>query len=303
MLQTGEGIDLSTGRAMLANLRIAFPCEVKWDDMIGDDRERFCNSCQLSVYNISTMTTPEAALFLQTRLGSGGAARTCVQMYRRADGTVMTDDCPRALRKVRDMAVGTQRRVLRCMQLLVILLLGTVSPSWAKRVHHLAPAPVSKAPEGVAGGIPAIEFVEPKPEKVEPSPTGAGSHEYEPVSLSVKAKILKPDEVKATVQTVCATPPQAIPAVEHEDMLTESERVRLRAAMTLLRAAPMHLSAGSAASAVKLYAKAAAMLSALPQQTALVRFALAQELKLLNTLGRKVEAEKVKTSLLALERE
>lgn len=75
------------------NLRPASPCSMSWENMSGDERTRFCESCKLSVYNVSEMTTGQVrALFLKT----GG--NFCGRIYRRADGTVLTKDCPVGLR-------------------------------------------------------------------------------------------------------------------------------------------------------------------------------------------------------------
>jgi hypothetical protein len=80
----------------LDNLRLAQPCPASWDDMPGDDRVRFCRDCQLHVYNLSALSRREAEGFLQARDG-----RTCLFFYRRADGTILTQDCPVGLRATR----------------------------------------------------------------------------------------------------------------------------------------------------------------------------------------------------------
>jgi len=64
--------------------------------MKGDDRVRFCDLCQLQVYNIANLTRPEA-----TSLISKSEGRICARLYRRADGTVMTKDCPVGWRAIR----------------------------------------------------------------------------------------------------------------------------------------------------------------------------------------------------------
>jgi hypothetical protein len=67
--------------------------------MSGDDRVRFCQQCQLHVYDISQMTRRQAeALISQTE------GRICARLYRRADGTVLTKDCPVGLRAFRRRA-------------------------------------------------------------------------------------------------------------------------------------------------------------------------------------------------------
>ena len=73
----------------LTNLKIGSPCSANWDDMYGDDRERFCGDCKLNVYNLSGMTTYDAENLLRNSEG-----RLCVRYYKRADGTIITSDCP-----------------------------------------------------------------------------------------------------------------------------------------------------------------------------------------------------------------
>lgn len=78
----------------LDRVRIASPCTVKWSAMRGDDRARFCAQCCLTVYNVSELTRDEALQLIQRREG-----RTCVQLFRRLDGTILTRDCERGLRR------------------------------------------------------------------------------------------------------------------------------------------------------------------------------------------------------------
>ena len=80
----------------LDNIRISSPCPANWDEMFGNDRKRFCGDCKLNVYNLSDMTRHEAENLL---LNSEG--RLCVRFYRRADGTVLTQDCPVGWRAVK----------------------------------------------------------------------------------------------------------------------------------------------------------------------------------------------------------
>lgn len=90
---------------------VAAPCTESWDAMTGDDRSRFCGSCRLHVYDLSSMTRDEAEELVRSRKRDGGSV--CVRFVRRADGTVVTDDCGpvrRALRRralrLRAAAVG-----------------------------------------------------------------------------------------------------------------------------------------------------------------------------------------------------
>ncbi|MGC2238988.1 MAG: carboxypeptidase-like regulatory domain-containing protein [Pyrinomonadaceae bacterium] len=83
---TGQKFDVN-------KLRIASPCSVGWENMSGDEKTRFCKLCSLSVYNISELSGAEAQKLIKKTEG-----RICGRIYRRADGTVITKDCPVGLR-------------------------------------------------------------------------------------------------------------------------------------------------------------------------------------------------------------
>ena len=82
-----------------AHLRVASPCPASWDQMTGDHRVRFCDLCNLPVYNIARMTRREASALIAKSEG-----RVCAQLYRRTDGTIITKDCPVGLRALRRRA-------------------------------------------------------------------------------------------------------------------------------------------------------------------------------------------------------
>jgi hypothetical protein len=75
-------------------LRVASPCTARWEDMKGDDKVRFCNHCQKNVYNLSTLSSTDAAALVKSKEG-----KLCARFYQRTDGTVLTDDCPVGLAK------------------------------------------------------------------------------------------------------------------------------------------------------------------------------------------------------------
>lgn len=87
---------MSQHKVKLENVRIASPCPKKWEEMVGDERTRFCSHCQLNVYNFSAMTQTETEAFLMKAEG-----RVCGRFYQRADGTMLTQDCPVGLRAIK----------------------------------------------------------------------------------------------------------------------------------------------------------------------------------------------------------
>lgn len=86
-------------KSPLDHVTVAAPCNVGWENMVGDERVRFCGQCSLNVYNLSGMTKSEAE-----RLVVQAEGRLCVRFYRRADGTILTKDCPVGLRALRKRA-------------------------------------------------------------------------------------------------------------------------------------------------------------------------------------------------------
>ena len=81
----------------LNNLKVASPCSQDWNAMIGSDRTRYCGECKLNVYNLSGMTRDEAENLIMNAEG-----RLCVRFYKRADGSVLTQDCPVGWAKIKN---------------------------------------------------------------------------------------------------------------------------------------------------------------------------------------------------------
>jgi len=105
LVQELEGVDvrLREGGApkralpMLDQVKVASPCKAEWNDMVGDARVRFCLSCEKNVYNLSEMNREDAEALLRERMGN----ELCVRFYQRADGTILTQDCPTGVTKKR----------------------------------------------------------------------------------------------------------------------------------------------------------------------------------------------------------
>jgi hypothetical protein len=89
----------------LDHVRVAAPCTVDWDLMIGSERMRFCGQCSLNVYNLSGMTRSEAEHLIARNEG-----RLCVRFYRR-DGSIITKDCPVGLRAIRRRVSSVTRAI------------------------------------------------------------------------------------------------------------------------------------------------------------------------------------------------
>jgi len=105
-------------------IRVAAPCTVSWDSMTGDERRRFCGLCELNVYNFSAMTADEVKDLIARSEG-----RVCGRLYWRADGTVLTKDCPVGLRAVR-------KRITRLAGAALATILGLFSVSYGQKTDE-----------------------------------------------------------------------------------------------------------------------------------------------------------------------
>lgn len=104
-------------------LRVASPCSAGWESMTGNDRVRHCHACQLNIYNTAEMSNAEVQHLIETR-----ESRLCIRMYRRTDGTVLTNDCPVGLR-------ASLKRAARFAGAALTAMLGLFSISFGQRVE------------------------------------------------------------------------------------------------------------------------------------------------------------------------
>ena len=83
--------------SILDQVRVASPCNARWEDMTGDDRARFCAHCSKHVFNLSAMTQAEAEQLVHEKEG-----KFCGRFHQRRDGRMLTTDCPSELRRCRE---------------------------------------------------------------------------------------------------------------------------------------------------------------------------------------------------------
>lgn len=81
---------------IVQSVKITTPCSVGWDSMEGDEKMRFCQQCKMNVHNLSIMSDKEAAKIIANK-----TSRTCVFFWQRPDGTIITDNCPEKLKRIR----------------------------------------------------------------------------------------------------------------------------------------------------------------------------------------------------------
>jgi hypothetical protein len=96
-------------------IEIASPCDVPWREMEGNDRVRFCNKCQRNVYSLSALSPLEAeSLKLQMN------GQLCPRLYRRSDGTILTEDCPIGVKYLKNLIHDTPWAVAAVFTLAIL---------------------------------------------------------------------------------------------------------------------------------------------------------------------------------------
>jgi hypothetical protein len=167
---------MSTAVSPLDNIRVASPCRASWEAMTGDDKARFCQSCHKNVFNISLMTREEAETLIREKEGN-----LCVRFARRADGTIVTGDCPVGRR------VRKTKRGAFVMALLAVLIpspLATFMKRASASALRVVPAMATLeetptghkvfawlAPEDSGGGMMEMGEIAPMPN---PAPPNSG---------------------------------------------------------------------------------------------------------------------------------
>ena len=76
-----------TKKSFLDSIDVPKPCTANWDEMTGNDKKRFCTSCEKDVYNLSGMPRREAR-----KLVARSAGKICVRYARLPNGKVYTTD-------------------------------------------------------------------------------------------------------------------------------------------------------------------------------------------------------------------
>jgi hypothetical protein len=107
--------------------------------MVGDERVRHCAECNLNVYNLSAMTERQVQELIEDNRGK----RQCTRFYRRADGTILTQDCPWSVRAL-------TRKVSRLAAALLTAIIG-VTVAMAKSKPQPATCECSQSQQKDSG--------------------------------------------------------------------------------------------------------------------------------------------------------
>jgi hypothetical protein len=157
---------MSTNPIPLEVLRIEQPCHAEWNEMAGDDRQRFCQGCQKHVYNFAAMTRDEAE-----RLVCQAAGSLCLRFARDTSGTVVTFD----YEKKKGVLARRGWRFWSFVGLFSALLGGFIQSLFGQ--SPVPPVPVAAPPKPAAGvstmpvmmGTCPAPYIRPKPPTAPPA--------------------------------------------------------------------------------------------------------------------------------------
>jgi len=130
----------------MQKIRIASPCSADWNRMSGTDCVRFCQECQLNVYNFSAMSQAEIEAIVSAKTG-----RLCARFYQRSDGTMLTQNCP----------VGFRGALLRASRLASASLSAILALSQANLAKGQVPSPKSLVQIQPVSSELTVEVVDP----------------------------------------------------------------------------------------------------------------------------------------------
>lgn len=139
---------------ILDDIRVATPCRADWDKMSGDEQARFCQSCQKNVYNIAMMSRAEALALIAEKEGN-----LCVRLSRRADGTLITNDCPVGIRTRKRRRGWTIAAILAA--LIPSPLSAMLKQASAKTLRAI---PAVSALENTKAGEKVFAWLDPQPQ-------------------------------------------------------------------------------------------------------------------------------------------
>lgn len=158
---------------MVERYQRATTCDSNWERMSGGDKVRFCEGCQLQVYDFLDMDQAEAEELVFKREAKKNAV-----LYRRNDGKFITADCPVGIKRV-------QTRRLAIIGALVLIGAAIAYCSQLPPAQQVVPTVPPKGAESLSEGHSAASKSaragEVESTERQSTVTGNGSESNDPV--------------------------------------------------------------------------------------------------------------------------
>ena len=130
-------------------IQIRTPCPKRWDELVGDERRRFCSECSLHVLNAAQLTRDEAEVLVRD-----ATQRVCMRVeYDQAGAPLFREP---ALRRLARWALASGAALLAACQ-------GSVSAP----AHDPAPAEPPSKMGKVCAPVEMGDVAVPPPERLE----------------------------------------------------------------------------------------------------------------------------------------
>jgi hypothetical protein len=185
----------------LNHITVATPCSADWEAMQGNGQVRFCQQCQLNVYNLSGMAQQEATALVLSQEG-----HLCVRFYQRPDGTVLTQDCPvglQALYRRKITRWGTTAAALSVITLLGSFYVGGYAQTQTSPTHTTAAMPVRMGEPTLEKAIMG-DMISPKKGQTNPDP-------------AIQGNLVMPTPQPAPIKKPCKPPKKQPPKADLPD--------------------------------------------------------------------------------------
>ncbi len=72
-------------KTILDSIDVPKPCSASWEEMTGDEKVRFCSSCEKDIYNLSAMSRQKAEKLVEDSSG-----KICVRYEKNSQGKIVT---------------------------------------------------------------------------------------------------------------------------------------------------------------------------------------------------------------------
>jgi hypothetical protein len=85
---------------MATFLSLSYVCPIRWSEMRGDEKARFCSKCSRTVVNVSLLTEAQRVALLN----GASSNQLCVAYYRRLSGEFVSAENPLTASECRSLA-------------------------------------------------------------------------------------------------------------------------------------------------------------------------------------------------------
>ena len=201
---------MGSNRRLSVVVDVPSPCEVDWEDMVGDERARFCGRCSKTVTNLSVLNGDEIAAVLERG--------DCVSFLYRDDASIVTkESCTTPSGRPRDARFPSASTA-------VVVLAATMAMTLGCGTQRSGGSPLPPATGSAATALPSTESASVAPTQ----PVGSASNESTPAATQTATPApsasCTPDSKTQKAQPKAPLPPRRTAGVPARHSLPDFAR-------------------------------------------------------------------------------